>query len=299
MNLTSLIQRNLALTGTIIVTSILAAFAIFQLPSFETAAYAFGAMVILCATAAFTIQCHRKNRFNDHRRLAMQSVEDFCTSVQFIEKELPFTRYQRFQFSRATGQALKLSDSLRDWITLVHLRLDRQSIKHKGLQLKDVPSFVDNIMDQVHEAYRFVRDGGTGTAPRILDPSWFDETEICGEEVLLFPTSYQRRTTILGDAGHKRISAEYPKLRASVTRSETAANNTDVTTSGTAVSAPAVFENLDDGTDSSESLSRSQPAVEQILQPAELPRTLASYDPALLRDSGILIFDQSRRRKKA
>jgi hypothetical protein len=304
MNLKSLIQRNVALTATIIVATFVFAFAVFHFPSVETAAYAFGSMLIVCASVASIIHWHRNNRLNEERRLAMQSVEDLCTSVDLIEKDLPFTRYQRLQFSRATGQALKLSDSLRDWITLVHLRLDRQSITHKGLQLKGVPAFVDNIMDQVREAYKFVRAGGEGIGPRILDPSWFDETEICGEEVLLFPTSRQCRTPTLGAAGHKRISMEYPKLRSSATPSETTARNADVTTSksesAATISVPAVYENpgLTTCSDHSSGILPA-PVVEQIPQPVATTRTLHGLDPELLRQSGVLIFDQSKRRQRA
>jgi hypothetical protein len=291
-----LIQRNLALTATFMVGSILVALAIALSPSLETAAYAFVSMLIVCASAASVIQWHRNNLFNEHRRLAMQSVEDFCTSLQFIEKDMPFTRYQRFQFSRATGQALKLSDSLRDWITLVHLRLDRQSIAHKGLQLKDVPLFVDNIMDQVHEAYRFVREGGNGKAPRILDPSWFDETEIFGEEVLLFPTSRQCRTATLGADRHKRISLEYPKLRSSINRTETPAPKAAITTPGRD---PAACDS-EPAKDSSENFGRvPAPEVEQALQIPAKTGTTNGLDSEQLRNSGVLIFDQSKRRKKA
>jgi hypothetical protein len=301
----SLIQRNLAMTATSTIAVLFVVVAVFLSPSLETAAYASVSMLIVCASTASIIHWHRNNRFNENRRLAMQSVEDFCTSLQFIERDLPFTRYQRFQFSRATGQALKLSDSLRDWITLVHLRLDRQSITHKGLQLKDVPAFVDNIMGQVHEAYRFVHNGGTGKAPKILDPSWFDETEICGEEVLLFPTSRQCRTATLGTEGHKRISMEFPKLRSSVTPSEMPVHNADVTTSGTAINFADDSGTRSPAMDSSANCHASLPAtvvehgVQPVLQLSGTTSTTNDFDPEQLRNSGVLIFDQSKRRKRA
>jgi hypothetical protein len=199
----------------------------------------------------------------------MESVENLCISLQFYEKELPFCRYQRFLFGRALDNAHRVSDSLRDWITLVHLHLERQSIKHNGLQLKDVPAFVDNISDQVRQAYKFIQQGSKGEAPQILDIFWFDETEVCGDDVMLFPANRQSRTSRQGAESYLRLSAAYPKLR-SVSRNETPGESAEVAASTTSIGDHHSPISSGIASDSSERLIGSEPAVDQIDHPADM-----------------------------
>jgi hypothetical protein len=263
----SFIRRNLALIATIFATSILAAFTICSLPSFETAAYALGGVLTACSGTAIFIHRMAKNRFDEERKKAMESVENLCISLEFYEKELPFCRYQRFLFGRALDNAHRVNDSLRDWITLVHLHLERQSIKHNGLQLKDVPAFVDNISDQVRQAYKFIQQGSKGEAPKILDIFWFDETEVCGDDVMLFPASRQSRTSKQGAESYLRLSTAYPKLR-SVIRSETPAESAEVAASTTLTDDHLSPISSEIASDSSERLIGSEPAVDQVDHPA-------------------------------
>lgn len=273
----SFIRRNLALIATIFATSILAAFTICSLPSFETAAYALGGVLTVSAGTAIFIHRRCKNRFDEQRKNAMESVENLCISLEFYEKELPFCRYQCFLFGRALDNAHRVSDSLRDWITLVHLHLERRSIKHNGLQLKDVPAFVDNISDQVRQAYKFIQQGSKGEAPKILDIFWFDETEVCGDDVMIFPANRQSRTSRQGAESYLRLSTAYPKLR-SVSRNETPAESAEVAASTTSTDDHHSPISSEIASDSSKRLIGSEQAVDQVDHPADT--TLANATEA-------------------
>lgn len=209
----SIIRRNIALTATIIVTSILATTLSISFATLETSAFAFGVALLICAAAAVVIRRYRQQRFHQDRKEAMDAVEQMSISLQFFDKELPFCRYQRFQFARALDNAHRVGESLRDWITLVHMQLERKAIQHHGLQLKDVPSFVDNVSAQVKQAYQWVRDGGKGEAPKILDMFWLDESAICGEDLTLFPASRQSRRRHHDEDSYLKLSTAYPGLR--------------------------------------------------------------------------------------
>lgn len=136
------------------------------------------ALFVLAIGAVYAYDSFQNSRFCVERAAAMNAIEDLAKTIDFIDKELPLDRYRRFQFQLAVDHAFMYADCLKERIyALQRFQLDR-CLPRDGLQLKDMPTRLLAVTDEVRDAYNYIKNGSTGPSPDILRLDWFDEATI-------------------------------------------------------------------------------------------------------------------------